>query len=76
MQIPEHNLVGFVVGTNYEVSSPGVTGPPLVSLYVMIFQDYLLFALTLDYVISFYLIRMHKRRFLLTAYTKQEKLKV
>ncbi|KAK0596595.1 hypothetical protein LWI29_017154 [Acer saccharum] len=43
--ISEYNLVGFVVGTKH--------AKPMVSLYVMIVQDYLLFALRRDYVIFF-----------------------
>ncbi|KAK0594811.1 hypothetical protein LWI29_000749 [Acer saccharum] len=39
--IPEHNLVGFVFGTNYGLADSS----PVVSLYVIIFQDYRLFAL-------------------------------
>ncbi|KAK0598657.1 hypothetical protein LWI29_036705 [Acer saccharum] len=43
--ISEYNLVGFVVGSK--------NVRPMVSLYVMIVQDYLLFALGRDYVIFF-----------------------
>ncbi|KAK2652817.1 hypothetical protein Ddye_012673 [Dipteronia dyeriana] len=39
--IHEHNLVGFVVGTNYGLSD----SRPLVGLYVTIFQDYHLLSL-------------------------------
>ncbi|KAK3206550.1 hypothetical protein Dsin_020596 [Dipteronia sinensis] len=70
--IPEYNLVGIVVGTNYF----GYYSRPFVSLYIMIFFKIISYLLSgVIMLFSFYLIRIYQRGFLSTTYAKQEKLK-